>query len=523
MLVLNRDFWLRRDKKRMYRGAALVGLVALIVIIAVSVSVSKNNKGSGGSDELVGGNDPTVPAPSETLIPDTRAPLPSDDPTTAPLPSLTPQNSPTPPPVSFPTPKPPTPRPVATTMSPVMSPAPIFDTEGPTVEEATVTYRPGHLTVSENGLRLSEGLKSRIIARKGQKVQYDTGGRSAQSFHERPDFGACFPIPPKHTTPETLGGWVCASNSEMEKRGKGGVGAFTFNSTGHLLEYKMILTGTTMNCGGGRTPWNTWISCEEDADIGQAWQVDPMGIRTPEKTTIGSGTGRFESFAYDHRDREKPKFYLSEDQRKGALRRFRPNKVDWSDPWTILHEEGPIDFLVLEPESDDAPKGTFSWTPDHKKAKTNAERYYPQSEGIDRDGPYLYMVCKNIKALFILHLDDFTYERYSTEHGIFDGAPDQMKRILKEGEESDILYFTEENGPAAGIHGRNKVGQYFTVVEGPGWSAETTGLSFSPDGKHMYFAFQDDGVFFDVWREDEFPFNGKTLNVQYHNQAVDLS
>lgn len=33
--------------------------------------------------------------------------------------------------------------------------------------------------------------------------------------------------------------------------------------TGDLVKYKALLTGTTWNCGGGLTPWNTWISCEE--------------------------------------------------------------------------------------------------------------------------------------------------------------------------------------------------------------------------------------------------------------------
>lgn len=34
----------------------------------------------------------------------------------------------------------------------------------------------------------------------------------------------------------------------------------------------MIMTGTRENCGGGKTYWGTWISCEE-FDIGQGWLV----------------------------------------------------------------------------------------------------------------------------------------------------------------------------------------------------------------------------------------------------------
>jgi hypothetical protein len=51
----------------------------------------------------------------------------------------------------------------------------------------TVTYVPGEATVFENGLLLSTGLTSRIIATKHETVQYDTGGRSGAHFHTAPD------------------------------------------------------------------------------------------------------------------------------------------------------------------------------------------------------------------------------------------------------------------------------------------------------------------------------------------------
>ena len=102
--------------------------------------------------------------------------------------------------------------------------------------------------------------------------------------------------------------------------------------------------------------------------------------------------------------------------------------------------------------------------------------------------------------------------------GLFDGSPDSVQSILHH--DDDILYFTEEGGEHSGVHGKNVFGQFFSILEGTdAYRGETTGLGFSPDGKHLYVAFQRDGVLFDVWREDGFPFYGKTLNVLYHNVA----
>ena len=114
-----------------------------------------------------------------------------------------------------------------------------------------VTYVPGDLSLSEVGLDLSRGLRARIIATTGQRVTYHDGTKSARSFHGNPDFGATF----LDTRGNNEGGWVYVSNSEMNTTGAGGVGAITFDKDGNIIDYRMVLENTTMNCAGGRTPW----------------------------------------------------------------------------------------------------------------------------------------------------------------------------------------------------------------------------------------------------------------------------
>jgi hypothetical protein len=57
-----------------------------------------------------------------------------------------------------------------------------------------VSYVPGDLTIRENQLLLSTGLKSRVIARAGEKVRFSNGSFSRAPFHANPDGAAIFQI-----------------------------------------------------------------------------------------------------------------------------------------------------------------------------------------------------------------------------------------------------------------------------------------------------------------------------------------
>ncbi len=66
-----------------------------------------------------------------------------------------------------------------------------------------------------------------------------------------------------------------------------------FNEHGEVVNYQMILTNTRRNCSGGRTPWNTWLSCEE-VKRGKIYEVDPFGNevfngQTFQRTRLGDG------------------------------------------------------------------------------------------------------------------------------------------------------------------------------------------------------------------------------------------
>jgi outer membrane protein assembly factor BamB len=181
---------------------------------------------------------------------------------------------------------------------------------------------------------------------------------------------------------------------------------------------------------------------------------------------------------------------------------------------------------VVVPDASNPDQGTYSWTPEKYIAQESSRAYFPNAEGIDVRGNELFFVSKLYKTLYVLNLDDGTYVNQTTTRGLFDGEPDQIKRLIDQettvDHEEEILYFTEDGGPYAGLHARNANLQFFSILESHVYADETTGLAFSPDSKHLYIAYQDNGLIFQIQRLDGLPFNAKTLNIKYHNAAESI-
>jgi hypothetical protein len=139
-----------------------------------------------------------------------------------------------------------------------------------------------------NRVSVSKGLDGRVVACTGEYVSLWRDGEMVNStirFHKDPDGAGVYGA--------SHGGFYYASNSE-DKPSKtysngyphGGVYSLEFDSDGNTIGYFPILKDTVDNCGGGKTPWGTWVSCEEESGPGEfitnqpaglVWQTDPSG------------------------------------------------------------------------------------------------------------------------------------------------------------------------------------------------------------------------------------------------------
>lgn len=325
------------------------------------------------------------------------------------------------------------------------------------------------------------------------------------------------------------GGWVYvgggSSGTEAEGDGGGGVGVLAFNRRGEVVDYEMIPTNVTAIGGGGKTPWNTWISFEsasgngdDGGDDGRVWEIDPFGKEAARITALGGGGGgdgnnNYRSFAHYVRNRNRPRFYVAENEADGALRRFTPDEPDWSDPSRTLRGAGTTRYLILEPSLPRNDTGTYRWTKILGAARRSAEDHYPFAGGVDVVENKLFLVSESRREMFVLDLDGNAYERTSTRGGLFDGRPDAVRSVLpgEGGGEDEILYFAEEG---AGVRGRDADGRFFDILEARDFRDDATSVDFGPDMSRLYVSYRRNGLLFEVTRDDGEAFRGLALSIK---------
>ena len=322
------------------------------------------------------------------------------------------------------------------------------------------------LPADRNGVRLPAGFSSRIVA----ESSISPVGSCEYVWHAAPDGGACFA--------DEAGGWIYVSNSEQDDN-DGGAGALRFDADGKLIDAYSVLQGTSRNCSGGATPWDSWLSCEE-IDSGRVWECDPLGV---EAAVVRPALGVFkhEAVAVDSLNR---KLYLTEDQADGCLYRFTP--FNYPDLATGKLEAARVidgDTGKLEWQEIRDPLARRTAT----RFQTNATKFRG-GEGIAYFGGKVYFTTKGDNRVWVFDINSQVLSVLYDDSAYINPVLNGVDNITVSSDGS--LYVAEDGGNMQVVVITND-GNIYPVVELVGHNnSEIAGVAFSPDGSRLYFSSQ---------------------------------
>lgn len=316
-----------------------------------------------------------------------------------------------------------------------------------------------------HNIAIPRGCQLRLVAKSSKQVL----SSAPYKWHAAPDGGACF------STADN--GWIYVSNSELRNK-RGGVGALRFNAEGDVTDAYSILAGTTRNCAGGKTPWHTWLSCEENGDAGLVYECDPVGQREA-RVRPGMGAFNHEAVAVDPLSSI---CYMTEDVKDGCLYRFIP-----TDKNNL--ERGQLQVAL-------ANKQTLSWQPiPDASASRIPTRYqvkdaarFRGGEGIVYDRRKIYFTTKLDNVVWCYFIDTGVITR------IYSAAQYQSPLLTGvdniEVSASGEVLIAEDGGNMQIIALDHRHTPYVLLQVYGQDRSEITGPAFSPDGQRLYFSSQ---------------------------------
>ena len=145
------------------------------------------------------------------------------------------------------------------------------------------------------------------------------------------------------------GKWAVKADSRFNKRYSGNTNYRAGGPAAGVLP--STIKGTLNNCASGRTPWGTYLTCEETTDnyldptqpqAGYGWvvEIDPYAeLAQPTKRTA---MGRFdhENVAYMADGSNRTAFYMGDDSTPGCIYKFVPDR-----PFNSGNRAANIDLL----------------------------------------------------------------------------------------------------------------------------------------------------------------------------------
>ncbi len=325
---------------------------------------------------------------------------------------------------------------------------------------------------------------------------------------------------------------------------KGGCTNVTLDRRGNVVDERVGIAGTAVNCAGGPTPWGTWLTCEENEDKagtngytkdhGFIFEVDPVDPRRTGAVPL-TAMGRFqhEAIAVDPR---RGVVYETEDAFQkpfGLFYRFLPNKpeggrgslraggrlqamrvpgvpdlssiqetgasfdgVEWVDVPDPLAKETPIRL------QDFGPKGITHAQKLEGCYWGGKSVYFVSSYARSREGSagdhygqiWRYDPSSRRLTLVIVFGPDTDIQLPGEEPDNICLAPSGGLMVCEDGEGAQHVYGLTRRGEVYPMAGNR---QNIGTPEAPEWG-EFAGCTFSPDWDTMYVNCYNPGTTFAV-------------------------
>jgi len=319
-----------------------------------------------------------------------------------------------------------------------------------------------------------------------------------------------------------------------EYPGLGGTTTLLYNpSTKKIEQSYMSLMGTVRNCAGGPTPWNSWLTCEEDVSTpdgfieknhGYVFEIPSIADKKPTLPIPIKEMGRFnhEAVAID------PKtgiVYLTEDRSDGLFYRFLPNNNQ------KLNKGGQLQVLkFVDQESAD----TRNWNSFGQQNIETGKSYKVAWENIDNvdtvDDDLRFRGYNILKAAVFARGEGIWYGNNGVYFACTNGGKAKVGQIFKylpsvnEGQNTEkdapptLTLFVEPNDSSVMNNADNLTiapwgdvitaednehpflvgirpnGELYKLAENIGYVSEFAGVCFSPDGKTLFVNIQHAGI-----------------------------
>lgn len=323
-------------------------------------------------------------------------------------------------------------------------------------------------------------------------------------------------------------------DKQYDTLSRGGTTTLIVGSDRKLIKDYASLAGTYRNCAGGRTPWGSWISCEETTATpatapgsvlkmhGYNFEV-PISAKSPVDAIPLVAMGRFnhEAVAVD------PKtgiVYETEDQRDGLFYRFIPNQPGKLSAGGVLEalkiKDRPqaktfADFPVGKPMQVEwvrieNPNPATDTVREEGFAKGAAQ--FTRGEGIWYGKGEFYFCCTNGGSV-----DPTTGStnglgqvwRYvpgrTNKGGTIELFVEPNNKSVLDSPDNIVvspfgdLFICEDGDGEQFVVGVTPKGKLYHFARNAINDREFAGVCFSPDGRTMFVNIQDPGITFAIW------------------------